>query len=544
MYEIDPGAQTPKQQPEKVAATTEEKTFEGLGISPQMLAILTEKKYTTPTPIQHQAIPLAVTGKDIVGIAQTGTGKTLAFGVPLIQRLGEIRKVTPGSIGLVILPTRELALQVEETFQKIGAKIGLRTAVLIGGEAFGRQIGQLQRRPHVIVATPGRLIDHLKQRTVDLSIVRVLVLDEADRMFDMGFEPQLTQILKSVSAERQTLLFSATMPAEIVTIATKHMKLPLRIEVAPAGTSAEKVEQEICIVKKEGKFAMLEKLLGEYKGTVLVFSRTKHQASKICAELRARGHNAAEIHSNRSLGQRRTALDGFKSGRFRVLVATDIAARGIDVRGIELVVNYDLPDASEDYVHRIGRTGRAGATGHAVSFALPSQRSDVAAIERLIRKSLPIAASSEKAEFDKSLGGSGGRVRSFGPSGFRRNRSGGGARGGFGGGSRGGFGGGRPSSGGAPRSAGGVSRGGATSESRPGFGSPRPQSDGGRRGGFGSAAAYRPNSNRRGGRSGNSFSDDDGGDDLNGRTNSNGGGFWMKSNGNNSRGRGGKRGGR
>ena len=362
-------------------------SFNGLGIAPKLLNILDTAGFKIPTPIQHQAIPAALTGKDIVGIAQTGTGKTLAFGVPTLQRLNIVK-----GQALVLLPTRELALQVDETFRKIGASVGLRTAVLIGGASMKHQINSLRRGPHVIIATPGRLTDLLEQKACHLNQIKIVVLDEADRMFDIGFAPQIKRILKLVPKERQTMLFSATMPAEIAHMAAEHMRLPLRVEVAPAGTAASQVEQEIFIVAKEVKFQLLKKLLGDYQRTVLVFSRTKHGAKRITQSLRNAGLAAAEIHSNRSLHQRRDALEGFKSGKYRVLVATDIAARGIDVTGIELVVNYDLPDQSEDYVHRIGRTGRAGHTGKAVSFATPDQRGDIKSIERLIRKTIPIAA--------------------------------------------------------------------------------------------------------------------------------------------------------
>jgi ATP-dependent RNA helicase RhlE len=364
--------------------------FDGLGIAPGLLAALDRLKFSTPTPIQAKSIPTAMEGKDLIGVAQTGTGKTLAFGIPMIQRLAQIK-----GQGLIILPTRELALQVEEHLHKIGGGIGLRTAVLIGGASMNVQIQHLRKNPHIIIATPGRLIDHLNQRTMDLNGVKILVLDEADRMLDMGFAPQINKILAAVPRERQTMLFSATMPDEIARLASKYMKLPVRIEVARAGTAAERVEQEIFFVSKEEKPRLLDKLLSEYHGSVLVFSRTKFGAKKITRNVNSMGHRAAEIHSNRSLNQRREALDGFKSGKYRVLVATDIAARGIDVTGIELVINYDLPDNAEDYVHRIGRTGRAGHAGRAVSFAAPEERNEVREIERLIRLNLPVSKTIE-----------------------------------------------------------------------------------------------------------------------------------------------------
>ncbi len=360
--------------------------FAGLGVSENILAVLEQLKFIAPTPIQHKAIPVAVEGKDVVGIAQTGTGKSLAFGIPLIQRLMQM----PDKKGLVILPTRELADQIAITLMKIGRSFGLRVAVLIGGASMYQQIQQLRYNPHIIIGTPGRINDHIKQKTLNLGSVAILVLDEADCMFDMGFAPQIKQILLSVPKERQTLLFSATMPDSIIKIATLHMKLPVRVEIARQGTTAEKVEHELFFVKKDYKIRLLEKLLAEYKGSVLVFSRTKHGAKKICDQLIDRKFTATEIHSNRTLYQRRQALDGFKSGKFRVLVATDIASRGIDVKGIELVVNFDLPESPGDYVHRIGRTGRAGMTGKAISFVMPEQRSKVREIERLIRSTIPI----------------------------------------------------------------------------------------------------------------------------------------------------------
>ncbi|MBI5413451.1 DEAD/DEAH box helicase [Candidatus Peregrinibacteria bacterium] len=360
--------------------------FANLGVNAKIIAILDQLNIKTPTPIQHKAIPVGLEGKDIIGIAQTGTGKTLAFAIPIMQRLSAGR-----GKALIILPTRELALQVQETFQKFSRFFNLRVALLIGGGGMGQQIRELRSNPHVIVCTPGRMIDHLKRRTVQLQDVRFLVLDEADRMLDMGFAPQIKQILHAVPHERQTMLFSATMPDTIVKIATTYMKLPIRVEIARPGTTVERVEQEVFIVKANQKNRLLEALLNQYKGTVLIFSRTKFGAKRICMVVRHMGFTAAEIHSNRSLQQRREALDGFKSGRYRVLVATDIAARGIDVKEIELVLNYDIPEFAEDYVHRIGRTARAGQTGRAITFATPDQSHKIRHIERLIRTALRIS---------------------------------------------------------------------------------------------------------------------------------------------------------
>lgn len=359
--------------------------FNGLGITPEFLKILEENNFLIPTPIQHQAIKPAIEGKDVVGIAQTGTGKTLAFGLPLLQRL----RGTSG-VGLVVLPTRELAIQVDEMLQTIGGPLGLATAIIIGGESMGRQVMNLRRRPNVIIGTPGRLMDHIERKTLKLDEVKVIVLDEADRMLDIGFEPQIRKIFTLIPKERQAMLFSATMPSEIVKIAGAYMTSPVRVEVAPAGTATELVEQEIFLVKKEEKIYLLGKILDENPGSVLLFVRTRHSAHRLTTALREMNYKATEIHSDRSLGQRKDALAGFKSGAYRILVATDIAARGIDVRGIKMVINFELPDNTQDYVHRIGRTGRAGETGKAISFAMPDQKRDVRDIERLIRKEIPV----------------------------------------------------------------------------------------------------------------------------------------------------------
>lgn len=364
-----------------------ENTFNGLGIAPRLLDKLNALGFKTPTPIQHKTIPALIEGKDIIGIAQTGTGKTLAFGIPMIQRIMQSKGQNKG---LIVLPTRELAIQVEESLMKIGREFGLKTAVLIGGASTYQQIGALRRNPHIVIGTPGRINDLIEQRALHLNSVSILVLDEADRMFDMGFAPQIKKILQQVPVNRQTMLFSATMPDNIAKIASVHMKLPLRIEIAKQGTAAEKVEHELFVVPKNQKLSLLKKLLAEYKGSVLVFIRVKHSASKICRDLKNVGIMSAEIHSNRSLNQRKEALEGFKFGKYRVLVATDIASRGIDVKGIELVVNYDLPENPEDYVHRIGRTGRAGLSGKAVSFAMPDQGTKVREIERLTSLYIPI----------------------------------------------------------------------------------------------------------------------------------------------------------
>ena len=354
-------------------------SFKDMGVNAALLKILDQRGIDTPTPIQHQAIPLAIEGKDLIGIAQTGTGKTFAFGLPMLQRLAEGKKR-----GLILLPTRELAYQVEEALKPFASALGIRTAVFVGGAPIGLQRKMLKQNPRVLIATPGRLNDHLDKRTVSLKEVEILVLDEADRMLDMGFKPQINKILSQVPKQRQTLLFSATMPQEIFALAKNEMHMPLRIEVAPEGTAAAKVEQELIIVRQQDKKNLLFTLLQEHPGKVLVFSRTKHGAKKITRILNDKRVHAAEIHANRSLAQRRAALDGFKKGKVRVLVATDIASRGIDVMDIRLVLKYDLPDDAADYVHRIGRTGRAGRTGKAISLATPTQAGHIRDIEKLI----------------------------------------------------------------------------------------------------------------------------------------------------------------
>lgn len=367
--------------------------FSDLGISDSILEILKKLNLDTPTPIQRKTIPIAIAGQDLIGIAQTGTGKTFAFGIPMLQRLG----INKGQ-GLIIAPTRELALQIEESLKKLGQVLGLRTAILIGGEAIDRQLFQLRKKPHIVVATPGRLIDHLKRRTFQLNQIKTLVLDEADMMLDLGFAPQIQEILKQAPKERQTMIFSATMPASIVKIAANYMKLPVSIEVAPPGTTASQVDQEIFIINNEERFEYLQKILNQYTGSVLVFLRTKHTVKALTRKLQLLGHKAVEIHSNLSLNRRRAALNDFKSKKERILVATDVAARGLDINGIELVVNYNLPDNSEDYVHRIGRTGRAGQLGKAITFATPDEQKEIRAIEKLINKNIKLT---EFAKFSK-----------------------------------------------------------------------------------------------------------------------------------------------
>lgn len=425
---------TTNKTPDPAVPVINQLSFDGLGIAPMILDILDKLKFKHPTPIQHQALPPAIEGKDLIGIAQTGTGKTLAFAIPMVQRLA----ATKGK-GLVIVPTRELAAQVEETMHKLTPKFNMRTALLIGGASMHMQVQALRRLPRIILATPGRLLDHMEQRTINLGDVNCLVLDEADRMFDMGFEPQIRQVLKQIPKERQTMLFSATMPPKIMQLASTYLQLPAYVEIAKPGTTSDLVTQELYIVTKENKNGLLVKLLESSKGSVLIFSRTKIGAVKIARGLHHAGINVAQIHSDRTLGQRREALEGFKTGKYRVLVATDIASRGIDVTAIELVVNYDLPDDLDNYVHRIGRTGRAGHKGRAVTLAMPDQYMEVARIERLVQMQLAVVEHPDvpSAKFPDRSAPTGSRMNPRSRGGF------GGGRGGFGGGRRGGFGGGR-----------------------------------------------------------------------------------------------------
>lgn len=372
---------------EKIQIDTQDYGFSNLGIHEQLMRALASLNFKAPTPIQHQVIPVAMEGKDIIGVAQTGTGKTLAFGIPMIQRLANL----PGKQGLIIVPTRELAIQAEEKLQQVGRGFRLKTAVLIGGTGMGMQLRQLRANPHIIIATPGRLDDHLGRKNMHLNNVAILVLDEADHMFDMGFAPQIKKILALLPKVRQNMLFSATMPPDILKVAASYMQLPLRFEIAPQGTTAERVEQELFFISREQRMPLMQKLLASTEGNALVFLRTKHNAKKVCRALVDANIPAAELHSNRSLAQRRAALDGFKQGRFKVLVATDIASRGIDIKGLGMVINYDLPESASDYVHRIGRTGRAGQAGKAISFALPDQKNKIREIQRLIRYTIPVS---------------------------------------------------------------------------------------------------------------------------------------------------------
>ncbi len=360
------------------------KSFAELGLSPKALAALERAGFEHPTPVQAQAIPPALAGKDVIGTAATGTGKTAAFVLPILERLTGKH----GTRALVLAPTRELALQIGEEVDRFGRGRQVRGAVVIGGVGMGQQTAAFKERREIVVATPGRLVDHLAQGTARLDEIEVLVLDEADRMLDMGFKPQLTRILARLPKARQTLLFSATMGAEVAEFARAHLKDPVRVEVARSGTTAERAVQHVFLATQEEKLPLLLALLEADDLSTLVFTRTKRRADKVWKAIDRAGHKVARIHADRSQGQRRMALDGFKDGQYRVLVATDIAARGIDVAEIGHVVNFDLPHVAEDYVHRVGRTARAAASGRASSFAAPEERDLLRGIERLTRVEL------------------------------------------------------------------------------------------------------------------------------------------------------------
>ncbi len=347
-----------------------------------MQAALDAAGYCVPTPVQVQAITPALAGRDVIGTAQTGTGKTAAFMIPIVERLRGWAVAAEHPCALILAPTREIAEQTHRWAQQLSC--GLRATVVVGGVAFGPQVDALRRRPSIIVATPGRLVDHLERKTVALSAVRILVLDEADRMLDMGFKPQLDRILRMVPTVRQTLLFSATLPPELDRLARTHVRNPVRLEVGRLAAPPSQTTQDVYLVERPHKTPLLLSLLEQNAETVLVFVRTKHRTDRLARTLRSAGHAAQRLHADRSQSQRREALEGFRGGRYRVLVATDLAARGIDVRGIERIINYDLPHTVEDYVHRVGRTARAGAGGRASSFAAPEEHGQLRAIERHI----------------------------------------------------------------------------------------------------------------------------------------------------------------
>jgi ATP-dependent RNA helicase RhlE len=368
--------------------------FHQLGLTPALVQALDRAGYKTPTPVQQQAIGPALAGRDVLGCAQTGTGKTAAFALPILQRLGA-RAPGPGVRpvrALILTPTRELAAQVADSFRTYGHFMRLPTAVIFGGVPERPQIDALRRGVDIVVATPGRLLDLMNQGHARLGSVEVLVLDEADRMLDMGFLPDMRRIIARVPTKRQTLLFSATLPREIRDLAHGLLVNPVSVSVAAESAAADTVEQCVYFVEREGKQALLARLLDESAVTrALVFTRTKHRADRVARALTKAGTHAEAIHGNKSQGQRTRALRNFETGETRVLVASDIASRGLDITDVSHVFNFDLPNEPETYVHRIGRTGRAGASGLAVSFCDHEERAHLRTIERLIGRRIPVA---------------------------------------------------------------------------------------------------------------------------------------------------------
>jgi ATP-dependent RNA helicase RhlE len=389
-------------------------SFQTLGLIDPLQRAVANAGYETPTPIQAQAIPHLLAGKDVLGCAQTGTGKTAAFALPILDRLARATR-RPGSRGpraLVLTPTRELAIQIAEGFDTYGRHVAPKCAVIFGGVGQQPQVEALRKNTDIIVATPGRLIDLMQQRHAHLDAVEMLVLDEADRMLDMGFIEPIRRIIGALPRQRQNLMFSATMPAEIQKLADKILVDPIKVAVAPVSSTAEKVRQWVLFVDRGHKRALLKDVLRDPAMTrVLVFTRTKHGANKVAEELDRNGVGAAAIHGNKSQNARQRALDAFKAGRIRVLVATDIAARGIDVDGVTHVINFEIPDEPESYVHRIGRTARAGASGVALSFCDAEERGSLRDIERLIRAEVPVVADHPYAGKVAPLAASDGRPR-------------------------------------------------------------------------------------------------------------------------------------
>lgn len=367
--------------------------FSELSLSSQLKSNLLKNGLVTPTPVQAEAIPVALAGHDIVATAQTGTGKTLAFVLPVLQSFAT-QTPASGITAIILSPTRELAIQIQEVFSKLAANTGVRSAVVVGGLNEQRQLQTIRAGAQVLIATPGRLLDFVSRKLLKLSGVRFLVLDEADRMLDMGFLPAIEKIIAAVPAERQTLFFSATIENSVAHLIDKHLKSPVRISIGTTTKPAEQVSLHLYEVEHNHKMGLLRHMLNTETGSFLVFARTKHGTDKLARNLSRYGVKATGIHGNRTQNQRNQALRGFREGVYRVLVATDVAARGIHVDGIEHVVNYDLPQVPEDFIHRVGRTGRAGALGVAWTFGTRSERGDVRKIEKalntkLVRYSVP-----------------------------------------------------------------------------------------------------------------------------------------------------------
>jgi ATP-dependent RNA helicase RhlE len=375
-------------------------SFDGFGLNNALVSAIAEENYTIPTPIQVQTIPLVMSRRDVIGIAQTGTGKTAAFALPILHHLAaNPRPAERKSCRVLVLsPTRELSAQIVDSFRDYGRHLSIRTALVIGGVAMGAQVRALLNGVDVLVATPGRLLDLIKQNALRLGSVEFFVLDEADRMLDMGFIHDIRKIVAKLPAQRQTLLFSATMPRAIADLAAQLLRDPINVAVTPAASTVEQVDQRIIHVDRAAKIgALVDVLKRESVNRALIFTRTKHGADKVARNLIKSGVAAEAIHGNKSQGQRERVLAAFRSGAVRTLVATDIAARGIDVDGISHVVNFDLPDVPETYVHRIGRTARAGADGIAVSLCDPDELGLLRDIEKLIRKTIPATGSAVRS---------------------------------------------------------------------------------------------------------------------------------------------------
>jgi len=369
--------------------------FEQLGLTAPLIKALQKEGYTTPTPIQAQAIPHALQGKDILGLAQTGTGKTAAFALPILQLLGhEQSKGYKHTRALILTPTRELAMQISESFQTYGRYMNVKQEVIFGGVSQYAQTIALRNGTDVLIATPGRLLDFMNQGYVHLDYLEFFVLDEADRMLDMGFIHDVRKVIKALPKRRQTMLFSATMPPQIMQLVASLLHDPVKVEVAPVSSAAERIEQFVYFIPRQKKQSLLVHLLNEKNmQRTLVFTRTKHGADRIAKELKKASIHADAIHGNKSQSARQNALNNFKRGKLKVLVATDIAARGIDVDALEHVINFDLPDVAETYVHRIGRTGRAGANGVAISFCDGREEmGNLKSINKLIGLKIPALA--------------------------------------------------------------------------------------------------------------------------------------------------------
>ena len=363
-------------------------SFQNYSIDPRCLRVLKGQRIDEPTPVQAKAIPPALDGRDVVAVAQTGTGKTLAFGLPALTQLAKAKKGRNRM--LVLTPTRELAIQVHDVLQTLGKQMNLSSVAVYGGVGIQPQAQALRKGVDIVVACPGRLLDHINRSNACFDDLSILVLDEADRMLDMGFLPDIKRILKVLPEERQTMMFSATFPKEIAKLAQDFQHDPVRIEVARSATPADAVRQNVYTVEQKGKLNLLTRLLKEGRvDSALVFLRTKYRTERIAKQLHQAGFKAQAIHGGRTQGQRQRALDGFRKGRYNILVATDVAARGLDINGITHVFNFDIPNCSDDYIHRIGRTARANADGDAITFVAPEDHAALGVIERALGKSLP-----------------------------------------------------------------------------------------------------------------------------------------------------------